>query len=110
MSKKFNLRNKPFFVFLFSVSALFLPRLEAQDSLALVAFYNATNGDNWTYNTNWLVPGQAISTWHGVFTNAGGEVTSLVLIDNNLTGTIPPEIGNLESLWGLNLTNNDLSG
>ena len=110
MSKKFNLRNKPFFVFLFSVSALFLPRLEAQDSLALVALYNATDGDNWTNNTNWLVPGQALSSWFGVTANAGGEVTSLSLFSNNLTGTIPPEIGNLESLWNLNLTNNDLSG
>ncbi len=111
MSKKFNLRNKSFFIFLFSVSALFLPRLEAQDSLALVALYNATDGDNWTNNTNWLVPGQALSTWFGINTNAEGEITSLSLFSNNLTGTIPPEIGNLPAtLTELNLDFNDLSG
>ena len=34
-----------------------------QDSLALVAFYNATNGAMWTNNTNWLTG--PLSTWFG---------------------------------------------
>ncbi|MFN8331979.1 MAG: hypothetical protein U0T81_12320 [Saprospiraceae bacterium] len=33
------------------------------DSLELVSFYNQFDGDNWTDNTNWFVPGNSIDTW-----------------------------------------------
>ena len=36
------------------------------DSLALVALYNATNGDTWVDKTNWLVESEPINTWFGV--------------------------------------------
>ncbi len=35
-----------------------------QDSLALVAIYNAMDGPNWYYNENWLTG--PVSTWSGV--------------------------------------------
>ena len=40
-----------------------------QDSLALVALYTATDGDNWTNNTNWLTG--PVSTWLGVTVENG---------------------------------------
>jgi hypothetical protein len=34
--------------------------------LALVALFNATDGDNWTDNTNWLTGN--VNTWYGITT------------------------------------------
>ena len=44
------------------------------DSLALVALYNATAGPNWTDNTNWLTT--PVSQWNGG-TLTGDWVTTL---------------------------------
>ncbi len=81
--------------------------LQAQ-SPALMAIYNATDGANWTNNTNWNTA-NPISTWYGV-TVENGLVTSLELYNNNLTGTIPIEIGDLEALTTLDLFTNNLTG
>ena len=62
----------------------------AEDRAALVALYNATDGANWTNNTNWLSNG-ALSAWHGVTTDANGLVRFLSLVQNALSGTIPAE-------------------
>ncbi len=75
---------------------------------ALVALYNATDGANWTNNTNWL-SGNDISTWYGVRVS-NGWVTRLELHNNNLIGSIPTELGNLTNLENLSLNNNELSG
>ena len=76
---------------------------------ALVALYNATDGANWSDNSNWLSV-DAVSTWHGVTTDADGRVTSVSLGNNSLSGTIPTELGNLTNLNDLRLHQNSLSG
>ena len=38
------------------------------------------------------------------------KITNLNLYDNQLTGEIPPEIGDLTNLSNLNLSSNQLSG
>ena len=47
------------------------------DRDALVALYNATDGDRWTDKTNWLTDAD-LSTWHGV-TAYNGQVKHLQL-------------------------------
>jgi len=79
-----------------------------QDSLALVALYNSTDGPNWTNNTNWLTEAP-VSEWYGV-TASGGRVTELDLPENNLSGMIPSELGNLTNLTWLYLNDNQLTG
>lgn len=80
-----------------------------QDSLALVALYNSTNGPGWTNNTNWLTR-EPVSTWHGIIV-LYDRVVRVDLSDNNLNGSLPTEIGNLSKLAYLGLTNNsDLVG
>ena len=75
---------------------------------ALVAIYDATDGDNWTENANWKSQ-EPVGDWYGV-TVENGVVTELGLEGNNLTGTLPSAIGNLASLKWLSLSHNQLSG
>ena len=81
----------------------------AADRAALVALYNATSGENWTNNTNWL-SNEALSEWHGVETDENGRVTHVYLVLNELSGEIPVELGNLTNLLLLYLWGNELSG
>ena len=78
----------------------------AQDRAALVVLYSATDGSNWTDNTNWRRFNEPLSEWRGVGTNDDGRVTGLDLIETALTGTIPVELAQLSQLQYLNLWGN----
>ena len=78
------------------------------DRKVLVEFYHATDGANWTNNTNWL-SSRPLDTWHGVTTN-GERVTQLHLPDNRLSGQIPPQLDGLTDLTVLRLDDNQLTG
>ena len=80
-----------------------------EDRSALVDLYNATNGANWQRNDNWLSE-QPIRDWYGVTTDESGRVKGLYLIDNELTGEIPEELGGLVNLKWLVLQGNQLNG
>ena len=80
----------------------------AEDRAALVALYNATDGPNWSNNRNWNTDAP-LGDWHGVST-AGGRVTHLRLHENELTGSIPSSLGNLDNLEVLYLSHNELTG
>lgn len=79
------------------------------DSLALVALYHATDGADWYNNENWLQAGTRVKDWYGIDADSC-DVLSIDLYGNNLTGTLPSEIGNLVQLDTLILTNNNLTG
>ena len=79
------------------------------DKEALVAVYNATGGPNWNSNDNWL-SSAPVGEWHGVSVDAEGRVVELLLGRNQLSGALPPELGNLASLLALDLGDNQLSG
>ena len=81
----------------------------ASDRAALIALYNATDGANWTDNTNWL-SNKALSEWNGVSTDRYDRVTRLYLPENELSGEIPVELGGLAYLQELWLNHNMLSG
>ena len=81
----------------------------AADRAALEALYDATDGDNWADNTNWK-SSEALGQWFGVDTDDDGRVVSINLQENNLNGTIPAAIGDLENLEDLHLWVNSLSG
>lgn len=77
---------------------------------ALIALYNATNGAAWTNKTGWdTATLDTECTWHGV-TCDEGHVTRLGLASNQLSGSIPAELANLEELSRLYLGSNQLSG
>ena len=81
----------------------------AADRAALEAFYHATGGPEWDNDGNWLSD-EPLGTWYGVITDNNGRVRRLSLDNNLLTGSIPPELGNLSNLEFLVLYNNQLTG
>ncbi len=93
------------------------------DFNALRAFALSTNANSWTDNTGWdlvlnnMTPpgGCDLSTMVGVTIN-GSRVTHLQILENNLTGMLPTEIGDLTELTVLDLSDslnapgNNISG
>lgn len=93
-----------------NVYTLYLQESQAEiEREALLAFYKATNGDNWINNDNWCSD-KPLSEWYGV-TTFHGHVEQIDMIANNLSGKLPAELGNLSELNGINISNNpQLSG
>ncbi|MDE2878622.1 Ig-like domain-containing protein [Candidatus Palauibacter soopunensis] len=83
--------------------------VENPDRAALVALYDATGGEGWTHDDNWLT-GRPLDTWYGVGVDAEGRVTDLRLDFNGLRGPLPPELGDLDRLQSLVLSLNELTG
>ena len=79
------------------------------DKDVLIALYNATDGDNWTTNTNWKSD-KPIGEWHGVTTDSDGRVKRLWLANNDLSGKMLSELGNLANLEYLRINDNRLTG
>ena len=81
----------------------------AGDRAALVAFYDATGGPDWTDGANWTSD-DPLDAWHGVTTDTDGRVAGLTLPGNNLAGTLPATLENLTRLRRLALGGNRFSG
>lgn len=79
------------------------------ERVVLTTLFEATSGEDWYKKDDWRKEA-LISDWIGVTTNSTGFVESIELPGNNLSGTIPPEIGELTYLKRLNLRDNDLHG
>ena len=110
------MKNRLSFFLLISILSIQLVRINQnaqaqvsiEDSLALVALYDSTDGANWTNNNNWLTDND-VRYWYGVDVE-DGRVKELFLFNNNLNGTLPSEIGDLTELESLNFNSNQLSG
>ncbi len=78
-----------------------------QDSLALVALYKATDGDNWINHTGWLK--SKVADWYGISLDINGRVVEIFLYHNNLNGKIPQQISNLTMLERLTIAGGSLT-
>lgn len=77
---------------------------------ALTALYKATNGDKWIRNDNWCSD-KPLSEWYGInCNNTNSNVWGIYLGNNNLTGALPAEIGNLPDLETLFVAYNEIGG
>ena len=79
------------------------------DRAVLEALFLATGGNQWRIRDGWLSDAP-LSAWEGVTTDANGRVTRLYLHQNGLSGSIPPELGQLTKLRDLLLYGNQLIG
>jgi len=98
----------------FSIIYIGVPK---QERAALIALYNSTNGDGWTNNSGWKKPplhtdGFALpgteESWYGV-TVQENHVIYISLDNNQLSGSIPEELGNFGNLYLMFLCHNFLS-
>ncbi|MCP5052518.1 MAG: hypothetical protein GY940_35445, partial [bacterium] len=92
-----------------------IPTIERE---ALIALYNATDGDNWTVNSGWkdgalepdgFGPVGSEGNWFGIDVS-DDHVLMIDLSGYNLTGNIPSELGNLSHLVFIFLGGNKLNG
>ncbi|MDQ7916077.1 hypothetical protein RBU60_00675, partial [Mesonia sp. MT50] len=87
------------------------PDVSTQERNALIAFYNATGGTNWTNITNWTTT-TPVTEWYGVTVEEISgflRITEINLSNNNLTGNLP-DLVDLPELRRLYLANNNLTG
>ena len=79
------------------------------DRPALARFYEATGGPDWTDNTNWLTDAP-VGEWQGITADSKGRVVKLDMYGNNLSGSIPMEVGQLTYIEELNFNTNQITG
>jgi len=75
---------------------------------ALVAIYQSTGGENWLNVSGWLDAPDPCQ-WYGVACSEG-TIVALDLFGNNLSGSLPLEIGGFPNLKTLTINGNPLSG
>ncbi len=95
-------------------------QISATERAILKTLYIRTGGDYWKNNIGWKAYPQGVDGfampgtecgWYGITCDASGKyITHISLSENNLSGTIPPEIGNLKYLYLLYLWGNKLEG
>ncbi|CAM6028262.1 unnamed protein product [Sphagnum balticum] len=91
------------------VAAVFYVAKNARDGMALLDVKRSLVDQHGALS-NWNASDRFPCNWEGVYCSNSSSSTFLDLSNNNLTGSIPPEIGNVVSLQILYLGNNGLSG
>jgi Leucine-rich repeat (LRR) protein len=93
------------------VSASLDAAIPQRERDALLAVFNATNGPNWESKEGWGGPPGTECNWYAVSCDdAQTTVTRLILGFNNLKGTLPAAVADLENLVELNMDAASLSG
>lgn len=87
-------------------------QVSLRERLALSALYDKTDGRNWKERAGWKTAPGTEHSWYGITCNPpdNNKVLEIVLRNNNLKGTLPAELGDLESLETLVLSRNELTG
>jgi Leucine-rich repeat (LRR) protein len=88
------------------VSVSVFAEISKTEKNALIKLYKNTNGSKWT-NT-WDLKA-APTSWYGVEIKED-KVVSLKLMNNNLSGTLPKELGDLTNLVEINFFRNYITG
>jgi Leucine-rich repeat (LRR) protein len=103
-------------ILLIALTTVLKAQVSEQEFQALKALYNSTNGDQWTNRTGWeninttATKDDVTTSWFGIGWIESGHITEIALRTNNITGQLPPEIGNLVWLKDLSMYDNKISG
>jgi Leucine-rich repeat (LRR) protein len=103
-------------IVLLAFSATIKAQVSEQEFQALKALYNATGGDNWTNRTGWehinttATKDDVTTGWYGIGAIENSHVTILNIDNNNMTGTLPAQIGDLMWMQEFALGSNKISG
>ncbi|HEY8935920.1 MAG TPA: hypothetical protein VIM65_11895, partial [Cyclobacteriaceae bacterium] len=87
---------------------------DAIEFAALKDLYDSLGGASWTNKTNWptswstVATSTQMDTWNGVDIS-NGDISSLGLSQNNLTGKIPSSISKLKSLKVIDVHTNNIT-
>jgi hypothetical protein len=85
-----------------------ITQISQQECLALQAFYDSTNGAEWG---NWFSTNTPCDDWDGVSCWLGDDsIMWLLLWDQGIRGSIPPELGTLSAPSAIQLGGNHLTG
>ena len=76
---------------------------------SLKAIYEATNGNVWVSDTNWISE-SPLCSWYGLSCDEKERLTLMNLSNNGLEGYLPSSIGSLTHLTYLGLERNTLYG
>lgn len=85
-----------------------LSEVKKKERDILELFYERCGGDNWKNNEGWLQESTDICNWYGISCSNGGSVETIDLGANNIIGTPPSEIFDLENLKYLWLYSNPI--
>lgn len=86
-----------------------LASLDDGEYALLQSIFNQTDGTQWTRPWTFGATKAETSMLEGVKVN-DGHVVQLALINNNLTGTLPPELMEFPNVWYVNVSGNHFSG
>lgn len=85
--------------------------IPAQERDALLAIFLSTNGSSWTASSGWQGAAGSECQWLGVRCTSGDtNVEGIFLGENNLTGTLPPQVGVFSRLTAFELHGNRIGG
>jgi hypothetical protein len=82
---------------------------DIMERFALSVLYYSTAGGRWATVIDFLVPSDHCM-WDAIECDGDGKLINITLVNENLSGSLPPEIGLLSSLKTLNLQGNRLTG
>jgi hypothetical protein len=94
-------------------------RIRQRYALLTLWFQQAFTNTTWNNQNGWLVNANECNTWNGIVCtpiHLGGivgtqdVVTTLNLVNNNMIGTIPADLGLLTALVYLDVQDNALTG
>ena len=91
-----------------SYAEILIEFIPDEEIAALRAIYQSTNGDSWTFPWDINNP-YSVGSWHGVYVY-DGHVNAIDLRSNNLTGTLPANLGSLPYLYYFDVSNNKIAG
>jgi Leucine-rich repeat (LRR) protein len=86
-----------------------LTDVKRKERAILTNLYNSCGGKKWFKSENWLNDNVDICDWYGISCKPGGSVQAILLGSNNLVGSIPSDLFDIENLQWLWLYSNPIT-